>query len=84
MVLILLAFAAVGEVFNSMLGQPLIAAHKMWHRFAFDVVLVAVLVGVAWLLVPKWGALGLAAAYGLAYVVTTSGLATFGRSAAFA
>jgi O-antigen/teichoic acid export membrane protein len=80
-VLILLALAAVGEVFNSMLGQPLIAAHEMWYRFAFDAVLVAVLVGVAWLLIPRWGALGLAMSYGLAYVLTTSVLMTFAKSA---
>jgi O-antigen/teichoic acid export membrane protein len=66
-----LAIAAVGEVFNSMLGQPLVAAHKMWWRFGFDVLFVVLLVGLAWLLIPKWGALGLATAYGFAYSCTS-------------
>ena len=66
-VLLVLAFAAIAEVFNAMLGQPLVAAHKMWWRFGFDVLFVALLVGLAWVLIPKRGALGLAAAYGFAY-----------------
>jgi O-antigen/teichoic acid export membrane protein len=79
-VLMVLAFSAVAEVFNAILGQPLIAAHQMWWRFAFDLLLVGVLVGVAWVLIPRWGALGLAASYGLAYAVTSLGLIPFTRS----
>ena len=76
-VLIVLAFSALPEALNSILGQPLIAAHLMWSRFAFDVLLVAVLVTLAWMLIPKWGALGLAVSYGLAYTVTSLGLILF-------
>jgi O-antigen/teichoic acid export membrane protein len=74
-----LAFSAIAEVLNAMLGQPLIAARRMWGRFAFDVLLVVVLVVLAWVLIPKWGALGLAASYGLAYASTSLGLAAFSR-----
>lgn len=70
-VLLVLAFAAIAEVFNAMLGQPLVAAHKMWWRFGFDVLFVVLLVGLAWVLVPKRGALGLATAYGFAYACTS-------------
>src|SRR5208337_519789 len=70
-VLIVLAFSAIAEVLNSILGQRLVAAHKMWWRFAFDLLLVAVLVGLAWVFIPKWGALGLAASYGLAFAVAS-------------
>ena len=49
----------------------------MWWRFAFDLLLVAVLVTLAWVLIPKWGALGLAVSYGLAYAVTSLGLFLF-------
>ncbi len=73
-VIVVLAFSAVPEVLNSALGQPLIAAHRMWRRFAFDLLLVVVLVGLAWVLIPKWGALGLAASYGLAFATTSLGL----------
>jgi len=78
-VLVLLAFSAVAEVFNAILGQPLIAKHQMWRRFAFDVLLVSILLGLAWVLIPKWGALGLAGSYVLAYASTCLGLAGFVR-----
>jgi len=70
-VLLVLACSAIAEVFNAMLGQPLVAAHKMWWRFGFDVLFVALLVGFAWALVPRWGALGLAAAYGFTYACSS-------------
>jgi O-antigen/teichoic acid export membrane protein len=76
-VLIVLAFSALPEALNAILGQPLIAAHLMWWRFAFDLFLVAVLVGLAWVLIPKWGALGLAVSYSLAYGATSLGLLLF-------
>ncbi len=77
LVLIVLAFSALPEALNAILGQPLIAAHLMWWRFAFDLLLVAVLMTLAWVLIPKWGALGLAVSYGLAYAVTSFGLFLF-------
>jgi O-antigen/teichoic acid export membrane protein len=80
-VLIVLAFSALPEALNAILGLPLIAAHLMWWRFAFDLFLVATLVALAWLLIPKWGALGLAVSYGLAYGVTSLGLFLFHRQA---
>ncbi|MGB7730061.1 MAG: oligosaccharide flippase family protein [Candidatus Acidiferrum sp.] len=76
-VLIVLACSAIAEVLNAMLGQPLIAAHQMWWRFAFDLLLVTILVGLSWVLIPKWGAVGLAASYGLAFATTSLGLFTF-------
>jgi O-antigen/teichoic acid export membrane protein len=82
-VLIVLAFSALPEALNAILGQPLIAAHQMWWRFAFDLLLVAVLVGLAWVLIPKWGALGLAASYGLAFTTTSLGLFLFLRNASW-
>ena len=76
-VLMLLAFCAVPEALNTMLGQPLIASQRMWWRFAFDLLLVVTLVGLAWVLIPKWGARGLAASYGTAYLATSLGLFLF-------
>jgi O-antigen/teichoic acid export membrane protein len=70
-VLLVLAFSAIAEVFNATLGQPLVAAHKMWWRFGFDVLFVALLMGLAWVLIPKRGALGLAEAYGLAFACSS-------------
>ena len=79
LVLIVLAFSAIPEALNSILGQPLIAAHLMWWRFGFDLLLVAVLVGLAWVLIPKWGALGLAISYSFAYAATSLDLVTVTR-----
>lgn len=78
-VLIVLAISAVPEALNAILGQPLIAARRMWSRFAFDLLLVVVLAGLAWVLIPRWGALGLATSYGVAYTVTSIGLFLFLR-----
>jgi O-antigen/teichoic acid export membrane protein len=76
-VLLVLAFAAMAQVFNTMLGQPLVAAHKMWWRFGFDVLFVVLLVGLAWVLIPKRGAVGLAWAYGVGYATAGLGLFVF-------
>jgi O-antigen/teichoic acid export membrane protein len=73
LVLIVLAFSALPEALNAILGQSLVAAHFMWWHFAFGVLFVATLVGLAWVLIPKWGALGLATSYGLAYAATSLG-----------
>jgi O-antigen/teichoic acid export membrane protein len=76
-VLLVLLCSAIAEVFNAMLGQPLVAAHKMWWRFAFDVLFVVLMVAFAWVLVPKRGALGLAAAYGFAYAATSLAISLY-------
>jgi O-antigen/teichoic acid export membrane protein len=76
-VLIVLAFSAIAEVLNAILGQPLIAAHQMWWRFGFSLVFVALLLGSAWALIPKRGAIGLAVAYAVAYVATALALFLF-------
>jgi hypothetical protein len=47
------------------------------------VLFVTLLVGSAWVLIPKRGALGLAAAYGFAYALTISGFAVFPRRVFF-
>jgi len=79
-ILIVLCFAAVPEGLNTILGQPLIAGQYMWWRFAFDVLLVAVLLGLGWLLIPKWNALGLAVAYGGSFASACVGLYVFARA----
>jgi O-antigen/teichoic acid export membrane protein len=76
-VLIVLAFSGIAEVLNGILGQPLIAAHQMWWRFGFNSMFVALLLGSAWVLIPKRGAVGLALAYAVAYVATALALFLF-------
>jgi O-antigen/teichoic acid export membrane protein len=85
-VLMVLAFSAVAEVLRAILGQPLIAARQMWWRFGFDLLLVALLVGLAWVFIPRWGALGLAVSYAAAYMATCLALFLFtdsGREVVF-
>jgi len=77
LVLLVLVCSAIAEVFNATLGQPLVAAHKMWWRFGFDVLFVVLLAVFAWVLVPKRGALGLAAAYGFAYAATSLAISLY-------
>jgi O-antigen/teichoic acid export membrane protein len=76
-VLVVLGCSAIAEVFNAILGQPLIAAHKMWWKFGFELLFAVLLVGLAWMLIPRRGALGLAAAYGLAFTCTSLTLLLF-------
>ena len=81
--LMVLSFTAIPEALNAMLGQSLVAARYMWWRFGFDVLLVAVLVALAWFLIPRWGALGLAVSYLSAFAVTSAGLFLFLRQASW-
>jgi O-antigen/teichoic acid export membrane protein len=65
-ILIVLAVAAIPEAISSLYMVRLICAHRMWWRFALDVQLVTVLLLLAWWWIPRWGAVGMAAAYGSA------------------
>lgn len=75
-VLAVLAVAAIPQCLNSVLGQTVVA-RSMWLRFAFDLMLTAILISSAHLLIPRLGALGLACANFIAYTATTIGLAIF-------
>lgn len=77
-ILIILSLAAVPEALNTLLGHPLIVANAMWWRFAFDMLLAVVLVLMSFLLIPRWGALGLASAYCTAFCAVSLGLYLFG------
>lgn len=78
-VLAVLALSAVPEALNTLLGHPLIVANAMWWRCGFDALLAVVLVSSALFLVPRWGALGLASAYALAFSAVSAGLYSYGR-----
>jgi len=62
-ILILLAFAALPEAVSNIYMARLICAQRMWWRFALDMQLVAVLLLLAWLCIPRWGGMGFAMAY---------------------
>lgn len=76
--LIILSLAAVPEALNTLLGHPLIVANAMWWRFTFDMLLAVVLVVLSFLLIPRWGALGLATAYCGAFFLVSGALYFFG------
>jgi O-antigen/teichoic acid export membrane protein len=77
-ILAILAFSALPEALNTVLGHPLIVADAMWWRCGFDLLLAAVLVGSAFVFIPRWGAIGLALAYFLAFSGAGAGLYIFG------
>lgn len=77
-ILIILSLAAVPEALNTLLGHPLIVSNAMWWRFTFDMLLAVVLVVLSFLLIPRWGALGLASAYCAAFVLVSGALYFFG------
>jgi O-antigen/teichoic acid export membrane protein len=78
-ILMILSLSALPEAINAVLGHPLVVMGAMWWRFAFDLLLAVVLVALAWVLVPRWGATGLASAYLLAFAMTSTGLYLFGK-----
>ena len=77
-ILAILAFSALPEALNTVLGHPLIVADAMWWRCGFDLLLAALLVGSAFVFIPRWGAVGLASAYFLAFSGASVGLYIFG------
>jgi len=79
LILVILAFSALPEALNTVLGHPLIVSDAMWWRFGFDVLLAVLLIAAAAILIPRWGAVGLACGYGFAFSVVSTGLYLFGR-----
>lgn len=63
-ILIVLALAAIPEAISTIYMVRLICADRMWWRLALDLQLVVVLLLLARWWIPRWGALGMAAAYG--------------------
>jgi O-antigen/teichoic acid export membrane protein len=78
--LIVLSLSALPEALNTLLGHPLIVSGAMWWRFGFDVLLALMLVGLAVVFVPRWGAVGFACAYGLAFSLVSASLYVIGSS----
>jgi O-antigen/teichoic acid export membrane protein len=66
----ILALVAIPTAFNNAFGQAAVALRRIgWWLFS-DVILAIVLLGAAWLLVPRHGSVGLAVAYLLGYFAT--------------
>lgn len=82
-ILVILAFSAVPEALNNVLGFELISKGRVWWRLAFDALLAGTLVAFSWWAIPRWGAMGLAVGYGLAFSVVSAGLFFFLRSRTF-
>ncbi|MGC4121310.1 MAG: oligosaccharide flippase family protein [Myxococcales bacterium] len=78
-ILAVLALGTLPEALNTILGYPLIIARRMWTRFSFDVLLALVMATVGALLIPRWGATGLAVAYVSAFSSASLALYLFTR-----
>jgi O-antigen/teichoic acid export membrane protein len=64
-----LAISAIPTVINTQLGSALLSSDRAWTRMAADALLTVVLLAMAWILIPRWGAVGLATAFAAAYSV---------------
>lgn len=83
-ILAILALGTVPEALNTVYGYPLVVAHRMWTRFAFDALLSSVMLGLGAVLIPRLGATGLAVAYVAAFGATSLALFLFTHRASFA
>lgn len=74
-VLIVLLLATLPITLNEVIGQVLVSTGLIYWRLAFDVLLAGLLIGMSFLLIPRWDAVGLAASQLVAYGVVCLGLA---------
>ena len=70
-VLAILALSAIPTVMNTQLGAALLSNGRAWARSSVDVVLAIVFVLTAWVLVPRWSAVGLAMAFAISYTTAS-------------
>src|SRR5208337_3413874 len=70
-VLAIVAAGTLPEVLNNVLGQALVSTGAIWRRGAVDLLLAAALLAISWWLVTRQGAIGMAAAFALAYTVAS-------------
>ena len=74
-VLVLLLLTTLPITLNDVFGQVLVSTGAIGWRLAFDLALAALLVGLGFVLIPRWEAVGLAAAQVLAYATISVVLA---------
>jgi O-antigen/teichoic acid export membrane protein len=75
--LVLLIFATVISSTAAVIGQAIASIDRMWWGFRLNLVWAVVIITSALLLVPRYGAVGLAAAFLCAYLVHAVTLACF-------
>jgi O-antigen/teichoic acid export membrane protein len=63
----ILALSAIPTVMNTQLGSALLSNNRAWARTGADFVLTAVFLVGAWFAIPRWGSVGLAAAFAAGY-----------------
>jgi len=68
-ILAVLCAGTIPEALNTVLGYPLVVSGRMWTRCGLDLCLGATLLLLGALLIPRYGALGFAVAYGLGYLM---------------
>jgi O-antigen/teichoic acid export membrane protein len=79
-ILVILAVSSIPEALNNICGYAMISRGMVWLRLAFDGVLACALVGFSIWAIPRWGAVGLAGAYCLAFSLTSFGLFLYLRN----
>jgi O-antigen/teichoic acid export membrane protein len=81
-ILVLLALATVISVAAGVVGQAIASIDRMWSGFLLNLIWVMALAAASYLLVPTYGALGLAIAFLVSYSVHAVTVAVFYRSMA--
>ena len=74
-VLMVLLLATLPITLNEVIGQVLVSTGAIVWRLAFDIALAGLLIGLSFLLIPRWEAVGLAASQAIAYGLISAGLA---------
>jgi O-antigen/teichoic acid export membrane protein len=78
-ILAVLCAGTIPEALNTVLGYPLVVGGRMWTRCGLDLVLGAILLLLSGWLIPRYGALGFAMAYGTSYAVISACLCLLTR-----
>ncbi len=83
-VLAILALSAIPTVINTQLGAALLSNGRAWARASADFVLAVIFLLSAWLLVPRWNAVGLAFSFAISYLAACLLLWLFLRRPSYA
>jgi O-antigen/teichoic acid export membrane protein len=71
-ILTVLCAGTIPEALNTILGYPLVVSGRMWVRCGMDLILGAILLILGAWLIPQYGALGFAIAYGASYAMISA------------
>lgn len=75
-----MGFVALLMVVDGVIGNSIAGSGKMWHGFALNGFWALVFFASSAALIPRWGAAGLAATFGISYIVLTLSVSWYGHA----